>query len=113
MHSRCLNCKNWQGTRHSTLGDCHYIVGDLLPLLFDYRSLFGWKFKLPFDPHDVKYFPDIQNHLLKCGEYGLPEGVRKGTRREQDVKFIQGPDGSVIGERTGSRTIVCPTLLSS
>ena len=57
----CRNCKSWQGTKYSEWADCYSIVLALNPAL-DTCSLsneFGTilqYFKVPFDPHDVKYW---------------------------------------------------------
>ena len=79
-----------------------------MPFLSEYSNLFGWKFTVPFDPHDIKYFDsEFHSHFLKAGEYGLPDHVRKVTRKENDLKFILSQyDGSIIGERIALRKIV-------
>jgi hypothetical protein len=69
-------------------------------------NIFGWKFKVPFDPHDVKYFEGLNEKLLALPEHEW-SGIRKGIKVEQDIKFIISPfDGSVIGERTAPIKLV-------
>ncbi len=102
----CYTCKHWCGNKYSGWGDCQYIVADLIPELTDEINLFGWKFKVPFDPHDIKYFDD-RSVLNQLGKIKLPEGVLRYTRREQDIKFILSQwDGTIIGERTAPIKLV-------
>lgn len=108
MYSCCLTCRKWQGTKDSKYGDCHYIVAEILPRFYSYISLFGWKAEVPFDPHDVKYFPDMNDRLLFMGQKDviIPDVV-KGIRKEQDIKFVLSQyDGEIIGERTAPIRLV-------
>lgn len=98
MRKCCLNCKRWQGTKHSKWGDCHYICADLDPGILLNVNLFGWNLTVPFDPHDVKYFGGKLPLPMK-----LDKGVRVLLRTEQDIKFILSQyDAEIIGERTAN-----------
>jgi hypothetical protein len=100
MRKRCLNCKHWQGNSQSKYGDCHYILGEIAPHVKLNVSLFGWNLTLPFDPHDVKYFPGLNDRLLFMSQKEMPTNVVMDVRKEEDIKFILSQyDGKVIGER--------------
>ena len=89
----CLNCKYWQGKEE--WGDCYRVIGSLQPKLFlcynqldeDTREYF----KVPFDPHDIKYwiynerFMKLYYNIIY--EYGCM--IRKYIVREEDMKYDQ------------------------
>jgi hypothetical protein len=82
-------------------------VATILPKFFTYKTLFGWGVTLPFDPHDVKYVPEMNERLLFIAQKELPDGVVKNIRREEDIKFVLSQyDGTIIGERTAPITLV-------
>lgn len=103
LYKCCVNCKHWQGTKYSMMGLCQHFVGYIEPSLFELKSIHGWDFKVPFDPHDVKYFPEAQDALKSLFKtYGTYENmeVHMVKRKEQDIKYILSQyDGEVIGER--------------
>ena len=87
---RCYNCKHWQGNRRSTEADCYYVVALLCSSLLSCKNQFGHDFRLPFDPHDAKYF---HRDSTFWGMYNgiqakhLPRGVRMEVVRELDMYF--------------------------
>ena len=54
MEKCCKNCKRWNGTSASTLGDCQHVIFTLLPM--DYEDRFDDKCTAPFDPHSLRYY---------------------------------------------------------
>ena len=82
----CKDCRNWQG-RDGEWGDCNWVLGCIMPLLYYEQHSFkeGIYLRFPFDPHDVKYFdPILRRVLVNCT---VPDGVRKDIVREDDLVF--------------------------
>jgi len=58
---RCEYCKHWQGVKGAEWGDCYRVVAHLQPALLkctdtnEYGTVLK-KFKVPFDPHEIKYW---------------------------------------------------------
>lgn len=107
MSNSCLNCKRWCGTKYSKWGRCQWVIGDLLSWVFKYTSVFGNKLTLPFDPHDVKYFPDLNDRLKIVAQKDCIDGWTRVHREKQDdIKFLFDPNtGDIVGERTTPRTL--------
>lgn len=100
----CNDCPYWGSSagacvrKYMTWMDCNYIVGELEPRLFDCRSIEGHGFKLPFDPHDFKYFKFDANFLKwykGVAKQDKKKGVRVHTVRGQDSTFVQDENGNV------------------
>lgn len=107
MYSCCMTCKKWQGTPYSRYGLCYYIIDEILPKFYEYKTIYGWNAELPFDPHDVKYFEGMNERLLFIAQKEMPQDVVKDVRREDDIKFVLSQyDGSIIGERTAPIKLV-------
>ena len=95
MDNNCGNCKHWQGKEE--WGDCYRVVGSLQPKLFlcynqldeDTREYF----KVPFDPHDVKYWV-YNNRFLNLyhkatWDVWLGSGLMCYVIKEEDMKYDQ------------------------
>lgn len=52
----CYSCKHWQGTRYSEWADCYWVIGHIEPRLFEEENEKGYKFTVPFDPHDIRLY---------------------------------------------------------
>jgi hypothetical protein len=65
-------------------------VGTLETRLFDCVSCNDYKFRVPFDPHEAKYY-DHSHKFKKLYQSALsrplPEGVRVVVSKERDTKF--------------------------
>jgi hypothetical protein len=107
----CKDCKHWCGMKTSQWGDCQYIIAELQPALLDVVRYDGdndgeieckVQFRVPFDPHDVKYWKQIPllHHLIKALKAEEHEGVRVVERREKDTAF-----GKEVGTKCTTTTI--------
>ena len=97
----CLNCKHWQcanGLRDRThWSDCYHIIATIQPkLLLCYNEIdedTKEYFKVPFDPHDVKYwwynnrFMNWYNNLPLYIKW-IPE-IKHVKVKEEDFKYDQ------------------------
>ena len=81
---RCSECPKWTGRRNSKWSDCYYVIGSLLPDVDCIRNRFGFGFRVPFDPHDAKYFLEKIPRPHDCD---IPEGVKIVTVKEKDIWF--------------------------
>jgi len=63
-------------------------------------------FKVPFDPHDMKYFYSDSRIKRDLSDVRLPDGVKMLVEKEEDLKFIINDSGEIIGERVGKTNIV-------
>ena len=96
MINNCGNCKYWQGKEE--WGDCYRVIGSLQPKLFlcynqldeDTREYF----KVPFDPHDIKYwwyndrFMQLYSNIVWSEEL-MVHKVQLDRVREEDMKYDQ------------------------
>ena len=96
MINNCGNCKHWQGKEE--WGDCYRVIGSLQPKLFlcynqldeDTREYF----KVPFDPHDIKYwwyndrFMQLYSNIVWSEEL-MVHKVQLDRVREEDMKYDQ------------------------
>jgi len=95
MDNNCGNCKHWQGKEE--WGDCYRVIASLQPKLFlcynqideDTREYF----KVPFDPHDVKYWV-YNNRFLNLyhkatWDVWLGSGLICYVIKEEDMKYDQ------------------------
>lgn len=92
----CKNCKHWQGLKGSKWGDCHRVLGVLKPELLtcynlDADGVTRHYFKMPYDPHEFKYwrFNTKVANILKKAHLHLPKRVRIQKVKEEDVLFDQ------------------------
>ena len=87
---KCSTCKHWRGHKDSAWGDCQWVVGTLECRLFQCVSCNDYKFRVPFDPHEAKYY-DHSHKFKKLYQSALskplPEGVRVAVSKERDTKF--------------------------
>ena len=90
----CLTCKHWQGSEE--WGDCYRVIGSLQPKLFlcynqldeDTREYF----KVPFDPHDIKYWiynDRFMNLYIMTLVLSIQPGIRRISIKEEDMKYDQ------------------------
>jgi len=87
----CLNCKHWQGKEE--WGDCYRVIGSLQPKLFlcynqldeDTREYF----KVPFDPHDIKYWIYNERFMKLYNNIQRNKYVGCSVIREEDMKYDQ------------------------
>jgi len=101
MTNNCATCKHWQGRKGKEWGDCYRVVAHLQPkLLLCYNQIDDDTkeyFKVPFDPHDVKYwvyndrFMNLYNDVLyyKPNEFYEWLHVRRYVIKEEDMKYDQ------------------------
>ena len=94
MTNNCGRCKHWQGSKEC--GDCYRVIGSLQPKLFlcynqldeDTREYF----KVPFDPHDIKYWIYNERFMtlyLITLALSIKSGIRRVSVREEDMKYDQ------------------------
>ena len=87
----CRNCIHWQGKPKEVLyADCYMVIGYLVPNFLDCYDDLGYKFTLPFDPHDAKYFTNsIQFNKLnhKLYDLDIDDAIRKDNVIELDLVF--------------------------
>jgi len=87
---KCKHCKHWGGNKESNYGDCYMIIGELVPKIFSCYNDFGYKFRVPFDPHDVKYylnsvqFKKIYSKLMRLESDKL---IKKDIIIKEDLTF--------------------------
>ena len=87
----CLNCKYWQGKEE--WGDCFRVIASLQPKLFlcynqideDTREYF----KVPFDPHDVKYWVYNERFMKLYHNVERNKYVGRSMVKEEDMKYDQ------------------------
>jgi len=83
---KCKDCPYWQRN-----GDCYRIVGYLEPNLFKSVGEGGMPFRIPFDPHDVKYFINTDWWFEEHYKRAIAEAKRLGIEvekvREEDVMY--------------------------
>ena len=92
--STCINCKHWQGKEE--WGDCYRVIGSLQPKLFlCYNQLdedTKEYFKVPFDPHDIKYWIYNDRFMTLCLmtlALSIKPGLRRVSVMEEDMKYDQ------------------------
>ena len=96
----CKDCKHWQCANRlrdrTSYSDCYRVIGSLQPKLFlcynqldeDTREYF----KVPFDPHDVKYWIYNERFMklyqnITWGIWG--SGLMCYVIKEEDMKYDQ------------------------
>ena len=105
MDNNCGNCKHWQypvRLRDRTdWADCCRVIVTLQPKLLNcYNQIDEVTreyFKVPFSPHDIKYwvynerFMNLYNNVLYCkpNEFLAWIPVRRYTVKEEDMKYDQ------------------------
>jgi hypothetical protein len=102
---KCKDCKFWQGNKHSEWADCYRVIGQLNEYITscymsdDHGAITAF-FKLPFDPHDIKYWQHNEIwYRLFCNavvQADQTDGVRTVVQTRDDVKFDQ-KGGEAIG----------------
>ena len=97
MANNCGNCKHWQCAnklRDRTLwADCYHVVAALQPkLLLCYNQVDETTrtyFKVPFDPHDVKYWFYNDRFMKWYLNIRWVQGVKQIRVTEEDFKYDQ------------------------
>ena len=103
MVNTCGNCKHWQCANklrdRTEWSDCYYVVATLQPkLLLCYNQVDETTrtyFKVPFDPHDVKYWGYNVNFMKRYTNYRSRRNkwhsrlVRCCVTKEEDFKYDQ------------------------
>ena len=94
MDNNCGNCKHWQGKEK--WGDCYRVIGSLQPKLFlCYNQLdedTKEYFKVPFDPHDIKYWiynDRFMTLYLMTLALSIKPGLHRVSVMEEDMKYDQ------------------------
>ena len=103
--NKCKDCKHWQCNNRlrdrTSYSDCYRVIGSLQPKLFlcynQIDEVTREYFKVPFSPHDVKYWV-YNERFMKLYSAIFPDGVwncmiGSGFRcyqiREEDMKYDQ------------------------
>lgn len=89
---KCKECKYWQGKVTNGFGDCYRVIQCVCPEIFEMEDDNGVRHKVPFDPHDVKYFDNNQefiNRYKRLKKEPMPEGVRVIPIKKRDVRFTE------------------------
>lgn len=87
---RCKSCAHWNGHRASEYGDCNWIIGEIVPEILQSVSIYEDPLRLPFDPHECKYFctsrifKKAYKEARKCS---LPSGIMRVFSDEKDTQF--------------------------
>lgn len=87
----CRRCQHWQGNRYSKWADCNWVIGQLEPKLFEEKNDFGIPFRIPFDPHDLRYYNiNLAMHRL-CRDAFKHGSTIDGVRiaKVGNLRFIQ------------------------
>jgi len=91
LPDKCVKCPHWQGNSNAEWGDCYRVIKLLEPRLLKCKSITKQRFKVPFDPHDVKYFMNDTNFVKLYRKLqrrkNLPKGVRIHKVKELDTTF--------------------------
>jgi hypothetical protein len=98
MTNTCGTCKHWQCTNKLRDGtawaDCYHVIATLQPkLLLCYNQVDETTrtyFKVPFDPHDVKYWW-YNERFIQLYQYfkALNHHIKYCTIIEEDFKYDQ------------------------
>jgi hypothetical protein len=83
------------GTKHSEWGDCYRAILQVAPEFLncfhaDEYGLMTELFRVPFDPHDVKYWRNNKEFMMyynNLPKLRMPSGVRVETVEEDDVIY--------------------------
>lgn len=105
----CTNCIHWQGNQHfDGFGMCNCVCAELEPRLWEMESLIPNKrFRIPFDPHDMKYFTPHPDIIRRLKTMDLPpEYIEREIVREDDLKLILNNHGEIVGERVAKANII-------
>lgn len=105
----CKSCRFWQGTKYSQWADCNNVIAVLQPDLLKVKKYIDddvwYYFKIPFDPHETKYWgynlEFIDLHRGVTQKMQLPEGVKREVNRERDIWIDQ------FGNERTKTTKVC------
>jgi len=100
MDNNCGNCKHWQCNNRlrdrTSYSDCYRVIGSLQPKLFlCYNQLdedTKEYFKVPFDPHDIKYWiynDRFMTLYLMTLALSIKPGLRRVSVMEEDMKYDQ------------------------
>ena len=97
MNNTCGNCKHWQCANklrgEINWADCYHVVATLQPkLLLCYREIdedTKEYFKVPFDPHDVKYWWYNDRFMKLYKLFWNDIRVRRVIVVEEDFKYDQ------------------------
>lgn len=113
MYRGCLACKYWHGdrkkgsTQFGVFGLCNCACAIIEPRLWEMESFIPNKrFKVPFDPHDMKYFTPHPDVLSCLSNKYLPPAIKREIRKEEDLKMILNNKGEIIGERLAKAKII-------